>query len=368
MYDFKNVIIGAGVIGLAIARELALKGEEVIVLDKEPSFGFGNSSRNSEVVHAGIYYRPNSLKARHCVLGRKLLYEYCESRNIEHDRVGKLIVATEESELELLYNMQEHSTENGLVKSDRLNFLSKTHVSAIAPELSCVAALHSPETGIVNSHQFMQNLELDAQKFGTTFSYGTSVRNIEYKNSLMVAGESVNEYFKIEAKNVILAAGIHTEAISMEARLPTPSGYWLKGNYFRLRGKSPFNQLIYPVPSFGGLGIHLTIDLDGFTKFGPDTQLVCDEDYRVDPSRLDDFERSIRKYWPTLPADCLYPDYAGIRPKLYSDPTIEPDFIIYSPAQTGVEGLYVLHGIESPGLTASLSLAREIYNLIEKAT
>lgn len=367
MYDFCSVIIGAGVVGLAIARDLSQRGQAVLVVDKEKSFGMGISSRNSEVIHAGIYYKSGSLKAKHCVLGRALLYDYCEKKSINYRRIGKLIVATEQSELGRLHEMQARSVENGLIKSDRLEYLSKTKVQKIAPELFYLAALHSPETGILDSHSYMQNLVWDAQSCGAIFAYETSVKSIEYKKGLTISGESVGEYFEVKAKNVIMAAGIHTAKLSTDFGLPTPHSYWLKGNYFRLKQKSPFDQLVYPVPSSGGLGVHLTIDLGGRAKFGPDVQPVENEDYAVDPLRIDDFEHSIRKYWPGLPSNSIYPDYAGIRPKLYSGPEGEPDFTIYTPEKTGLEGLYVLHGIESPGLTSSLSLASEISNKIQEA-
>ena len=367
MFDFENIIIGAGVIGLAVARDLANRGRAVLVIEKERSFGMGISSRNSEVIHAGIYYTPGSLKAKHCVEGRKLLYDYCDKKNIRNKSVGKLIVATSESDLNVLLDIKKRSLANGLVQSDRLELLSKSQVRSLEPELNCLGALYSPQTGIFDSHSYMQHLVWDAEKMGVNFAWETELEAIEYKNELIISGNSVGENFKVRAKNVVLAAGIHTAKISLEANLPTPSSYWLKGNYFSLRQKSPFKHLIYPVPSSGGLGTHLTLDLDGRAKFGPDTQQVKIEDYVVDPLRLSDFEKSIRKYWPALPNNSLSPAYAGIRPKLLISSKDEADFNIYTPLETKVDGLFVLHGIESPGLTASLSLASEIANQIEKA-
>ena len=365
MNDFETVIVGAGVIGLAVARELAQRGQNVLILEKERSFGMGISSRNSEVIHAGVYYRTGSLKAKHCVQGRKLLYTYCEQKGVNYRRIGKLIVATNHAEMKVLNDIQSCSDENGLVGSDRLEMLSKNKVSEIEPELSCVAALYSPSTGVIDSHAYMQNLAWDAESLGATLAYNTEVKVINYKNEIRVIGESVGEKFEVKARNLILAAGISTAQISTEAHLPTPPSYWLKGNYFSLRQQAPFDHLIYPVPSAGGLGTHLTLDLHGRAKFGPDTQAIDCEDYTVDPARVDDFERSIRRYWPGLPSNSLAPAYAGIRPKIYSLSSDEPDFNIFTPEQTGVEGLYVLHGIESPGLTSSLSLAGEIANQLK---
>lgn len=363
-YDFQNTIIGAGAVGLSIARELSQRGENVLVLEEGHSFGMGISSRNSEVIHCGAYYKPESLKAKHCLVGRELLYTYCKEKQIKHKRIGKLIVATSESERIQLLEILNRSKSNGLLNYDKLSILSQKEVAQISSKLHCVEALYSPSSGVFDTYGFLQNLLWDAATNGVTFAYNTRVDNIEPTDAITITGMSAGEYVKVSTRNLIIAAGIHTQKISIAANLPTPSGYWVKGNYFQLRDRAPFEHLIYPVPSTDGLGIHLTIDMDGRAKFGPDTQLTHYENYSVDPSLVNQFEEAIRKYWPSLPNNSLMPSYAGIRPKLYVQPGEEPDFEIYTPKETGIEGLFVLHGIESPGLTASLSLAREVYQAI----
>jgi L-2-hydroxyglutarate oxidase LhgO len=362
MFDFENVIIGSGVVGLAIARELAQRGREVLLVEKERSFGMGISSRNSEVIHAGIYYAEGSQKAFHCVRGRKMLYDYCLKKGVPFKKTGKLIIATDPSEDEKLEAIAAQAQANGLVGEDALSLLKGAEARELEPELSCSSALLSPSTGIIDSHAYMKQLTLDAQKSGAEFSFGTTISQIEPGAPHRLAGSSLGEDFNITAQRIFVAAGLHTANICKSAGLQTPESYWLKGNYFLLNSASPFRRLIYPVPVEGGLGVHVTIDMGGQTRFGPDTQVVKTENYNVDPARLVAFESAVRRYWPGLPDNSLSPGYAGIRPKLKTASGHAADFIIDGPEQLGIDGLVALHGIESPGLTSSLSLGEAAYH------
>lgn len=361
MVDFENIVIGSGCIGLAIAREIALSGRSVLVVEKEQSFGVGISSRNSEVIHAGVYYPEGSKKALHCSRGRKMLYEYCDENGIPYKKTGKLIVATDPGEEKKLEAIELQAQANGLLGEDALVPLTSSEARRLEPELYCSSALLSPYTGIIDSHAYMNQLVLDAQMGGAEFSFNTLINRIELGSPHRLSGVSCGEKFDITAQHVFIAAGLHTAQICRSAGIQAPSDYWLKGNYFKLNHASPFRRLIYPVPVEGGLGVHATIDMGGRTRFGPDTQDTDCEDYSVDPARLIDFQVSIRKYWPGLPEGSLSPDYAGIRPKLRTASENAADFIIDGPEQLGFEGLVALQGIESPGLTASLSLAQAAY-------
>lgn len=357
MDEFEVVIIGAGVIGLAIARAAALRGHDVLVVDANMSPGMGISSRNSEVIHAGMYYQGGSLKARHCVRGRQMLYDYCAAMDLPHRKTGKLIVATSPQEDSQLDIIAQRAEENGVSGADRLHRLTRAQAQALEPEIDCTSALLSPSTGIIDSHAYMQQLMSDAENAGAAFSFGTRVEAIRPGPPHEISGVSQGEGFDLAARHLFVAAGLHSTGLTRDADLRAPQDYWLKGNYFVLNQRGPFQHLIYPVPVKGGLGVHVTLDMGGGTRFGPDTQPVEGENYDVDSDRAADFETAIRRYWPGLPEKALQPGYAGIRPKLVS-PSAEPaDFVIDGPQELNVDAMVALHGIESPGLTSSLSLA-----------
>lgn len=345
------VVIGAGVVGLAIARAAALRGAEVMVLEQHDIFGSETSARNSEVIHAGMYYDPGSLKARLCVQGRRMLYPYLESRGIAHRKLGKLIVATTPEEEDKLARIAAHAEANGLTGDDALRPLTGAQAQAMEPALRCRSALWSPETGIVDSHALMQSLLADAEGAGAIFVPNTRVTTVEPGPVHRLCGDSLGEGFDLSARRVVIAAGLHTAGLCAQWGLPAPAAHWLKGSYFLLDRRGPFSRLIYPIPAGGGLGVHVTLDMGGGTRFGPDTEPVDALDYTVDPARAARFYDAIRTYWTGLPDGALLPGYAGIRPKIEGG-----DFVIHGPQQTGHDGLCVLHGIESPGLTSCLAL------------
>ena len=361
------VIIGAGVIGLAIAREMALSGREVVVVEKESRFGSATSARNSEVIHAGIYYRHGSAKAKFCVSGKRLLYDYCRSHHIPHHRCGKLIVATSSAQVETLEQIRAGALANGV---DDLRLITKSDAITMEPALRCEAALLSPSTGIIDSHALMNSLLGDAAACGATLALKSEVVSGQIESdgiSLHVVSGGSDET-SILARTVINAAGLFGPAVAANIRgfdcRHIPSYCFAKGNYYSLAGPAPFSHLVYPVPEPGGLGVHLTIDLGGQAKFGPDVEWLAISDaaeitYDVDPSRADKFYAEIRKYWPSLADGALYPAYSGVRPKA-SRPGAESDFAIQGPESHGADGLVNLFGIESPGLTASLSIAKEV--------
>ena len=358
-------VIGAGVVGLAVARALAMAGREVIVLEAEDMIGSVTSARNSEVIHAGIYYPPGSLKARVCVEGRRWLYHYCAERGIPHRRCGKFIVATEESQIEALQGIRARAEANGV---EDLEFLRANEAIALEPELHCVAALHSPHTGIIDSHSLMLAYQGDAEDRGAMIAFMTPVeggRVGEDGVTLDVGGEAP---MRLQCRSVVNSAGLFAPALAQRlAGFPAervPKAYFAKGNYYSLAGKSPFSRLIYPVPRDGGLGVHITVDLGGQARFGPDVEWIDDIDYDVDPSRCDGFYEAVRHYWPGLPDDSLAPDYSGIRPKIHGPGETQPDFMVQGPADHGVPGLVNLFGIESPGLTSSKPIADEVVRLL----
>ncbi|MDO8440658.1 MAG: NAD(P)/FAD-dependent oxidoreductase [Polaromonas sp.] len=361
------VVIGAGVIGLAVARALALQGREVMVLEAADAIGTGTSSRNSEVIHAGIYYPQGSLKARFCVLGKQLLYDYCAGRGISHRRCGKLIVATDAAQLAQLQGIIAKAAANGV---HDLVLLTREQARALEPQLECVAALHSPSTGIVDSHGLMWALQGDLENAGglVVLNSPLALARCEHKAIVLVAEDGA----ELQARTVVNAAGLRAQALARRFDgLPAegvPPSYYAKGNYFTLSGRSPFSRLIYPVPEAAGLGVHLTIDLGGQAKFGPDVQWVdSPDDLVVDPSRGDAFYAEVRKYWPALEDGALIAGYAGIRPKIQAPHEAAKDFLIQGPAEHGVRGLVNLFGIESPGLTSSLAIAEHVCALPEKA-
>lgn len=361
--DVECVVIGAGVIGLAIAAELSQMGKEVVILDARASYGSVTSARNSEVIHAGIYYRKNSLKARYCVEGKRTLYAYCRQREIPFRQCGKLIVATDDAQCAQLQQIQLRAAANG-VKD--LVLLSASEAQRLEPDLFCCGALLSPSTGILDSHSFMLSLLGDAENHGAVLATHSYVNSIEYNHEqqhyiLDIQGD---EPTSLKARQVVNAAGHGACALfqSVQHLLPVSNlqAFMYKGNYFSLSGRSSFSRLIYPVPEKAGLGVHLTLDLAGEARFGPDVEVVEEESYDVDPMRASQFYAAIRKYWPALPDHSLKPDYSGIRPRVFVDGELYSDFLISTEKQHGLPGLVHCLGIESPGLTASLAIAEAV--------
>lgn len=360
------VVIGAGVVGLAVARAVALTGREVWVLEAESAIGTQTSSRNSEVIHAGIYYPTNSLKATLCVRGRALLYAYCRDRNIDHRACGKLIVATQSDQIPALQSLAARAQANAV---DDLVWLDGDAARAMEPNLACVAALHSPSTGIVDSHALMLSLQADLEQAGGAVVLKSPVSHAQ------PAGAAIelvaNDGTVLLAKTVINAAGLMAPTLAARFRgLPAhhvPKAYYAKGNYFSLAGRAPFSRLIYPVPVTGGLGVHLTLDLGGQARFGPDVQWVAGaDDWQVQPERGDAFYAEVRRYWPELPDGALAPAYAGIRPKISGPDDPPADFCLQGPEHHGVSGLVNLFGIESPGLTSCLAIGERVVDMLSK--
>ncbi|MDI1239019.1 MAG: NAD(P)/FAD-dependent oxidoreductase [Polaromonas sp.] len=366
MDNVEVVVIGAGVVGLAVARALALQGREVMVLEAADAIGTGTSSRNSEVIHAGIYYPQGSLKAQLCVEGKALLYDYCAQRGIGHSRCGKLIVATHESQIPQLQVIITRAASNGV---HDLTLLTREQAQALEPGLEGVAAVLSPSTGIVDSHALMLALQGDLENAGGMVVLNSPLAKAHCTPSAIVL--IAEDGTELAAQTVVNAAGLHAQLLArrfegLDARHVPPSHY-AKGNYFTLSGRSPFSRLIYPVPEAAGLGVHLTLDLGGQAKFGPDVQWVdSPDDLVVDPRRGDAFYAEVRKYWPGLPDGALQAGYAGIRPKIQAPDQPARDFLIQGPGEHGVTGLVNLFGIESPGLTSSLAIGRHVGELLSK--
>ena len=360
------VIAGAGLVGLSIAKALAAAGREVMVLEAESSIGTGMSSRNSEVIHAGIYYPAGSLKARLCVEGRALLYDYCQARNIGHNRIGKLIVAATAEEAETLEVIRQGAITNGV---EDLIPLSRAQATELEPALQAVAALWSPSTGIVDSHALMLAYQGDAEAAGTIVVFHAPVlggRIMTRGVALEIGG---SEPLRLTCNLFVNCAGLDATKIAARIEgLPAaaiPALHPCKGSYFSLSMRSPFRHLIYPVPEPGGLGTHLTLDLGGQARFGPDVEWADSLDYRVDPARAARFYPAIRRYWPDLPDNALLPAYSGIRAKLSGPGEPAADFRIDGPLQHGIPGIINLFGIESPGLTASLAIARHVLRMAD---
>jgi L-2-hydroxyglutarate oxidase LhgO len=360
------VVIGAGVIGLAVARRLAQAGREVIVLEAAEGIGTVTSSRNSEVIHAGIYYPAGSRMARMCVRGKRALYEYCRDHGIPHRNCGKLIVATTHNETAKLQSIKDHAEANGV---DDLRTLSGAEARALEPALACEAALLSPSTGIVDSHAFMLALRGDAESAGAAFAFHAPLLRGKAalgEFELDVGGEAP---ITLACQLLVNAAGLAATSVARGIDgMPIdliPPAYLAKGNYFSCSARAPFSHLIYPVPEPGGLGVHLTLDMAGQARFGPDVEWVDTIDYAVDPARAEKFYPAIRRYWPALPDGTLMPSYSGMRPKIVPPAVAVQDFLIQGPKDHGVGGLINLFGIESPGLTSSLAIADYVAGLIE---
>jgi L-2-hydroxyglutarate oxidase LhgO len=365
------VVIGAGVVGLAVARALALSpafaGRELMVLEAADAIGTGTSSRNSEVIHAGIYYAAGSLKAQLCVRGKALLYAYCAERGIAHRRCGKLIVATDAAQVAQLQGIVAKAAANGV---DDLVLLSADEARAMEPQLRCTAAIHSPSTGIVDSHGLMLALQGDFENAGGIVALNSALAQARCTPDGIAL--TMLDGTELLAGTVVNAAGLSAQALALrfEGLDPAhvPPSHFAKGNYFTLAGRAPFTRLIYPAPEAAGLGVHLTLDLGGQAKFGPDVQWVEDPaDLVVDPRRGDGFYAEVRKYWPGLPDGALQPGYAGMRPKIQAPHEAARDFVLQGPAEHGVPGLVNLFGIESPGLTSSLAIGERVAQLLQPA-
>lgn len=352
------VVVGAGVVGLAVARALALRGLETLVLESTRGIGNGSSSRNSEVIHAGLYYPPGSQKAELCVRGKALLYEFCASRQVPHRRCGKFVVAATAAQCETLQGLLQRGQANGVAE---LALISAAQARAAEPALACSAALASGSTGIVDSHALMLALQGDFEAAGGMLAFDAPVLGggpLAGGIALEVGGA---QPMQLHAALVVNAAGLHAPALAASieglAACSIPRAWYAKGSYYSLSGRAPFSRLIYPVPEPGGLGVHLTLDLGGQARFGPDVEWVEELDYRVDPARAQAFYSAIRSYWPGLPEGALQPGYAGIRPKISGPGEPAADFLIQHSSQHGLPGLVNLFGIESPGLTAALAIA-----------
>lgn len=362
MEQVECVVIGAGVVGLAVARRLAGAGREVVVLEAAAGIGTGTSSRNSEVIHGGMYYPTGSLRGRLCVAGRRALYDYCASRGVAHRRLGKLIVATESSQSARLDAIARQGAINGV---EDLRRLTPAEARDLEPEVECVAALLSPSTGIVDSHALMLALRGEAEDAGAAFAFNSPALGGTVGSDGFEIRVGGAEPMSLACRMLVNCAGLGAQALAAGLQgLPAatiPRRVLAKGSYFGLSGvKPPFRRLVYPIPPEGGLGVHVTLDLAGQVRFGPDVEWTDDIDYTVDPARADGFYRVIRRYWPGLPDGALVPAYSGVRPKLTGPGEPAADFLIQGPKDHGVPGLVALYGIESPGLTSCLALADEV--------
>jgi L-2-hydroxyglutarate oxidase LhgO len=368
MDSVECVVVGAGVVGLAVARRLAGEGREVIVLETEGEIGTVTSSRNSEVIHAGIYYPRDSLMARFCVDGRKALYRYCDEHGVPYRNCGKLIVAANEEERGRLASIAERARVNGVLD---MKTLSEDEARALEPAVNCVGALLSPSTGIIDSHAYMLSLRGNAEASGALFAFHAPLERVRADHGQLVLNVGGEAPMTIGCRLLVNAAGHGAPAVAgtidaMPAN-HVPKPYLAKGNYFSCAARAPFSRLIYPVPVPGGLGVHLTLDMGGLARFGPDVEWIDRFDYTVDPARAEQFYPAIRKYWPGLPDGSLVPAYAGIRPKIVPPATATQDFMIEGPRDHGIAGVINLFGIESPGLTSSLAIADHVFELAATA-
>ncbi|WP_341915857.1 NAD(P)/FAD-dependent oxidoreductase [Ferrovibrio terrae] len=369
MDSVECLVIGAGVVGLGVARALARRGREVVIAEAADLIGSETSSRNSEVIHAGIYYPAGSLKARLCVEGKQALYAYCAERGIAHNRCGKLIVAADETQIPDLEALKKKAEANGV---HDLQWLTREQALALEPQLHCVAALLSPSTGVIDSHGLMLAYQGEAEDHGAMLALASPVLRGEVANDGIVIETGGADPMRLKARLVINSAGFAAQGIAAKIAGIRPDSvpptYYAKGNYFVLSGvKPPFSRLIYPIPTPGGLGTHVTIDMGGQMRFGPDVEWVDTVDYNVDPARGDSFYAAVRQYWPGLPDGSIQPGYSGIRPKLSrGSAKSADDFLIQGPDQNGVPGLINLFGIESPGLTASLSIGELVADMADR--
>jgi L-2-hydroxyglutarate oxidase LhgO len=358
--NIECTVIGAGVVGLAIARSLALQGREVIILESESSIGTGTSSRNSEVIHAGIYYETGSLKAKLCVKGKSVLYEYCKTRGVPFKRCGKMIVATHNGQIDRLKILQQKAIDNNV--TDLIWQDQKTTLE-MEPALNATASLFSPSTGLIDSHALMLSYQGEAEANGTVIAYNTPVLSGEITGSGILLHAGGKTPMTIKSTAVFNCGGLNAQRIAASLKgFPSehvPETHYAKGNYFSLNDKNPFTHLIYPIPEEAGLGVHLTLDLGGQARFGPDVEWIDKINYNVDPSRGNKFYGAIRDYWPGLRDNTLLPGYSGIRSKLKGKGNAPMDFVFSGPSSHGVQGLVNLFGIESPGLTSSLLIADE---------
>jgi L-2-hydroxyglutarate oxidase LhgO len=359
------VVIGAGAVGLAVARSLARRGREVVILEVATSFGTGVSSRNSEVIHAGIYYPRGSLKAQLCVTGRERLYAFCEQFGVQHRRCGKLIVATSNDEINDLKAIRAAASGNGV----ELPWLERDAAQQLEPQLNCVAALHSQNTGIIDSRGFMLALLADAEAHGAVLACHSRVVRMWLETQTVLIAVNDDSRPSIRARTVINCTSLEAPHVASTIEgFPqehVPRAYFARGHYFSLPGRSPFQHLVYPIPEPGGLGVHLTLDLAGQARFGPDVEWIDEPSYDVDIARAGRFYGAIRRFWPQLQDGQLVPAYAGIRPKIVGPGEPAADFRIDGPARHGVNGIVNLFGIESPGLTASLAIGDYVAGMIE---
>ena len=359
------VVIGAGVVGLAVARALAQAGREVIILESADMIGTETSSRNSEVIHAGIYYPVGSLKARFCINGKNALYDYCVEHGVPHRCCGKIIVATDESQVPAMHEIQKRAAKCGVTD---LEFLTAEDAKAMEPELFCHAALWSPSTGIIDTHTLMLELQGDAEANGAMTAFWSPVEGGAVTDDGIVLDVGGESPMQLRCREVINSAGIHAPALAgMLEGMPldkVPKTYLTKGNYYALAGKTPFSRLVYPAPTTQFLGVHITIDIGGQARFGPDVEHIDSIDYDVDPRRSDGFYEAVRRYWPGLQDGALHASYSGIRPRI--TPPGEPlcDFVVQGPREHGISGLVNLFGIESPGLTSSMAIADYVVEML----
>lgn len=360
------VVVGAGVVGLACARALACHGIDTLIIERHASFGSETSSRNSEVIHAGLYYPTGSLKAELCVRGQALLYQFCRQYGVPHRRCGKLIVATSQVQEARLLALHDTGLANG---TGNLHLLGQHTAQALEPALQCTAALHSADTGIIDSHALMLALLGDAEAHGANLAVHSPLLAADLSSNGHILHIGGSEPLSVATDIIINAAGLRAPALAGHfaglAAEHLPTAHFAKGNYYALAGKAPFSRLIYPLPEPGGLGVHLTLDLGGQARFGPDVEWLAEHhdhapDYQVCPQRADTFYAEVRRYWPQLPNDALSPAYAGIRPKIAGPGQAAADFVIQDERTHGISGLINLFGIESPGLTASLALAERV--------
>ena len=365
-FDFDATVVGAGAVGLACGRALAKRGLSVLVLEKEPHIGQGVSSRNSEVIHGGLYYPTGSLKARFCVEGRRALYAFLDSHKVDYRRCGKLVVATEAAEVDRIEAIFRQAATNGV---EGLEHLTGAQARALEPALNAHAAILSPESGVFDSHGYMLALQGEIEDAG-----GSVVVSTPFERAEPLAGGGFTLTARGEGgatlttRLLVTAPGLASQAVA--ARIEgypadrIPAGHFGKGVYFRLTGKAPFDRLIYPPPIAGALGTHYRKDLGGQAVFGPDLVFIETEDYSVDPAKADEFAHYIRRFWPGLPDGALTPDYAGIRPKLHGPGEPQPDFQLHGRDVHGLDGLVALFGIESPGLTSSLAIGEAVSDML----